>query len=285
MLGLLLTAGLATGAVYALIGVSYNLMYNTSRVISFTSGTFGMLGAVFGAFFVGQAGLPVVVALLGALLIGAAAGLLTEFIAVRPVLSRIDTHMYVLSTLALSLIIEEAVGLWWGTEPRPFPRLFEGGNGWVDQKYWLPVVTLAVVVGLLALLNNRTLTGRAFLAISQDPYAARALGLPHTSIRVGVYMLAGVVGALAGFMAGQLTFAFFSIGVAFAFSGFVAIAIGGLGNNLGAVVGGISLGVVEQLANYFLGGSYRGTAALLTLVVALLILPNGIFGHAEPRRV
>lgn len=273
------------GAVYGLIGVSYNLMYNTSRVVSLTSGQFGMLGAVFGAYFMSRIGLPTPVALIAVLIVGALAGIATELMAVRPVLSRIDSHLYVLSTLALGLIIQYGVGNWWGTEPKPFPRILDFGNGHIDQKYWLPVLTLFVVTGLLAILNNKTLVGRAFLAISEDPFAARALGLPHATIRLSVYALAGIVGALAGFMAGQLTFAYYALGITFVINGFVAIAIGGLGDNRGAIVGGLTLGVIEQLANYMLGGSYKETAVLVVFVAALLIVPSGLFGHAEARRV
>lgn len=285
MVTALLLAGIAMGSVYALIGVSYNLMYNTSRVVSLTAGQFGMLGAVLGAYFISQIGLDPWVALICALAVGVLAGVATEVIAVRPVLKRIDTHLYVLSTLALALIIEEAVAVWWGTEPLPFPSLLPEGAPPLNEQFWLPVVALFAVVGLLWLLNNRTLVGRAFLAISEDPLAARAMGLPDQAIRLAGYAMAGAVGSLAGFVGGSLTFAYFAIGVLFVFNGFVAIAIGGIGDNRGAVIGGLALGVVEQLANYTLGGSYKGTAVLLTLLVALLILPSGIYGHAEARRV
>lgn len=281
----LLVAGVAMGCVYAFVGISYNLMYNTSRVVSLTSGQFAMMGGVGGAFFISRLGWNPVLGLLLALVIGALAGLVTELVAVRPVLKRIDSHLYVLSTLALALIIEEAVALWWGTEPRPFPRLLQQVDPGISARYWLPMVGLAVLVSLLYLLNHHTLVGRAFLAIAEDPLAARALGLPDTAIRIAGYMLAGAVGALGGFLGGQMTYAYFAIGVLLVFNGFVAIAIGGLGDHRGAVIGGIALGVVEQIANYEFGGSYKGTAVLVLLVVALLVLPNGIFGHPEARRV
>lgn len=283
MLVSLLVAGIAMGCVYALVGISYNLMYNTSKVVSLTSGQFAMMGAVAGAYLVTDLHLHPLVALALTLVIGLVAGLLTELVAVRPVLKRIDTHLYVLSTLALALIIEESVALWWGTEPRPFPALLHDVG--VGSAYWLPVLALVIVVTGLTLLNRRTLVGRAFLAIAEDPTAARALGLPDRAVRMGGYMLAGVVGALGGFAGGQLTYAYFSIGVLLVFNGFVAIAIGGLGDNRGAVIGGIVLGIAEQVANYWFGGSYKGMAVLLVLMAALLVLPNGLFGKAEARRV
>lgn len=285
MSGELIIAGIAMGCVYAMVGVSYNLMYNTSRVVSLTSGQFAMIGAVLGAYLATQVGLPVIVAFLLTLAIGAVAGLATELIAIRPVLSRIDTHLYVLSTLALGLIIEESVALWWGTEPRPFPSVLPDLGFGIGSIYWLPILALILVVSLLHLLNRHTLVGRAFLAISEDPYAARAIGIPDQAIRVAGYMLAGLVGALAGFAGGQMTYAYFAIGVTFVFNGFVAIAIGGLGDNRGAVIGGVLLGVIEQVSSYTLGGSYKGTAVLVVLVAALLVIPNGIFGRAEARRV
>ncbi|MGV9797564.1 branched-chain amino acid ABC transporter permease [Mycobacterium sp. NPDC003449] len=285
MLKSLLVAGIAMGSVYALVGISYNLMYNTSKVVSLTSGQFAMVGAVAGAYLVSDLDLNPAASLVLVLVIGMLAGCLTEVIAVRPVLKRIDTHLYVLSTLALALIVEEAVALWWGTEPRPFPRLLENVDLGVGSAYWLPVLALIVVVAALTLLNRRTLVGRAFLAIAEDSTAARALGLPDRAVRMGGYMLAGVVGALAGFVGGQLTYAYFSIGVLLVVNGFVAIAIGGLGDNRGAVIGGLVLGVAEQVANYLFGGGYKGVTVFLILMAALLVLPNGIFGKAEARRV
>jgi branched-chain amino acid transport system permease protein len=285
MIADILVAGIAIGAVYAMIGLAYNVMYSTSKVMSFTAGMLGMLGSVFGAYFITVLGWPVLLGLPAALLVGAAFGLLTERLAVRPVLRSIDKHLYVLSTLAMALMLQQVVAIWWGTEPRPFPTLLGIGQGRWSEEYWLPVVACLVTVAALEWFYHHTLTGRAFLAISEDAGAARALGIPERRMRVLSYMLSGVVGAFAGFVGGELLLAFFANGMNLTFYGFIPIAIGGLGSNRGALVGGLALGILQQVANYLFGGNWVSVVAFVVFIAILLIMPRGLFGAAEPRRV
>lgn len=105
MIASILTSGLAVGAIYALIGVTYNTMFSASRVISFTAGMLGMLGGVFGSLFILRLALPMPVGFLLTISCCALIGVVTEFVAVRPVLKSLDQHLYVLTTLALALMI------------------------------------------------------------------------------------------------------------------------------------------------------------------------------------
>jgi branched-chain amino acid transport system permease protein len=129
------------------------------------------------------------------------------------------------------------------------------------------------------------LVGRAFLAISEDNYAARALGLPEQGLRIASYALAGIIGVLAGFSAGQLLFASLANGPLLNFYGFVPVALGGMGSNRGAVVGGLALGLFQQVANYFFGGIFSSVAVFIVFIVALLVRPEGLAGAATARRV
>jgi branched-chain amino acid transport system permease protein len=286
MLAAILAAGLAVGAVYALIGITYNIMFSASRVMSFTSGQVGMLGGVFGALFITRLGLPVVPGMVLALAGCALVGVVTEVVAVRPVLKALDQHLYVLSTLALALMIQTFTAIEWSTEPEPFPRLVGVGTGgpW-DEKFWLPVVACAAALIGLELLYRRTLVGRAFLAIAEDNFAARALGLPERNLRMASFALAGAVGGLAGFAGGELLLAFFANGATLNFLGFVPVALGGLGNNRGAVIGGLALGVFQQTANFLVGGVFSGVAVFAVFIVVLLVAPQGLFGAPAARRV
>lgn len=285
MLASILASGLAMGAIYALIGITYNTMYSTSRVMSFTAGQLGMLGGVFGSLFMLRLGLPLIVGLPLVILAGAAVGVLTEIIAVRPVLKSLEQHLYVLSTLALALLIQHTVAVEFSTEAQPFPRLFDLGSGPWDEKYWLPVVTAFVTISALELLYRRTLVGRAFLAIAEDNLAARALGLPERGLRVTSYAMAGAIGALAGFAGGQLLLAFVGNGHLLNFYGFIPVALGGLGNNRGAVFGGLALGLFQQAANFAVGGIFSAVAVFALFIVALLIAPQGLLGSFKARRV
>ena len=118
-------SGLAIGCIYALIAIAYNVMFSASRVFSFTAGTLGMVGGILGSLFILRMGMPIWVGFLLALAGGALLGVVTEIIAVRPVLKAIDQHLYVLSTLALALIVQQFAAIMWSTEPQPFPRIFD----------------------------------------------------------------------------------------------------------------------------------------------------------------
>ncbi|HVY18093.1 MAG TPA: branched-chain amino acid ABC transporter permease [Rhodopila sp.] len=286
MLPSILASGLAIGAVYALIGITYNTMFSASRVMSFTAGQLGMLGGVLGSLFILRLGLPPIVGFVVTLAACAVVGVITEVVAVRPVLSKLDQHLYVLSTLALALMIQQVTAIEWSTEPQPFPRLFGIGNGgpW-DEKFWLPLVACAVVVIGLEYLYRRTLVGRAFLAISEDNFAARALGLPERNLRIASYAMAAVIGGIAGFASGELLLAFFANGAMLNFYGFVPVALGGLGNNRGAIIGGLALGLFQQAANFTFGGVFASVAVFIVFIVVLLAAPQGLFGATAARRV
>ena len=281
--------GLAVGAVYALIGITYNVMFSASRVFSFTAGMLGMLGGVLGALFINKLGLNAVLALLLVLACGALLGIVTEVLTVRPVLKSIDQHLYVLSTLAFALMIQQVVAIEFGTEAYPFPVLIpiDPNSIWgaIDQKFWLPVLACAVTIVGLELLYRKTLIGRAFLAIAEDSYAARALGLPETRLRMASYALAGVIGALAGFTGAQMLLAFFGNQSILNFYGFVPVALGGMGSNRGAVIGGLALGLFQQAANFLVGGIFAAVAVFAVFIIVLLLRPEGLAGAATARRV
>jgi len=283
----LIVSGLAAGALYAATALAYNVMYSTSKVLSVTTGHLAMLGGVFGAFFIGGLGLHPLLGLAGAVAAGALFGLLTDVIAIRRVVSRSDEHLWLLSTLALATIVQQGVGLWWGTEPQPFPRLLpqDFSAGLADQKYWLPIATTAALAVVLELFYRRTLYGKLFVAMSEDTFAARARGIETDRIRALSYVIAGVIGGLAGFAAGQLTFAFFALGLTLTLNGFIALAVGGLGSNLGALVGGAALGLLNAFSSNLIGGEYQNTVSVGLLMVILLLKPEGLFGARNVRPV
>ena len=286
MLASILASGLAMGAVYALIGITYNTMFSASRVVSFTAGQLGMLGGVFGSLFVLRLGMPMIIGLLFTFACCAIIGVITEIVAVRPVLKSLDQHLYVLSTLALALMIQQVTAIEWSTEPQPFPRIFGVGSGGItDERFWLPIVACAATIIGLELLYRHTLIGHAFLAIAEDNFAARALGLPERNLRIASYALAGMIGALAGFSGGALLLAFVANGFLLNFYGFIPVALGGLGNNRGAIVGGFALGIFQQTANFLVGGIFSSVVVFVIFIILLLAAPQGLFGASATRRV
>ena len=281
----IVSTGVAIGCIYALIGITYNVMFSASRVFSFTAGTLGMLGGVLGALFIAQMGVPLIAGFLLVLAAGAVFGIVTEIVAVRPVLKSLDQHLYVLSTLALALMVQQFTAIEWGTESRPFPRLFDIARSDFDQELWLPMLACAAVIIGLELLFRYTLIGRAFLAISEDNYAARALGLPERGLRMASFALAGMIGALAGFAGGEMLLAFFGNAPILTFYGFVPVALGGMGNNRGTVVAGLLLGLFQQAANFLVGGIFASVAVFTVFIIVLLVRPEGLAGATLQRRV
>jgi branched-chain amino acid transport system permease protein len=279
--------GLAIGALYAATGIAYNVMFSTSKVLSIATGNLCMLGGIFGAFLIGQLQLPIAFGLFGAVAVGVAFGYLTEIVAIRRVLARSDEHLWLLSTLGLATVVQQSVGLWWGTEPRPFPRVIpqDFSSGLWDQKYWLPIAALVVIAVGMELFVRKTMLGKIFVAVSEDAFAARARGIATDRIRAMSYALAGAVGAFAGFAAGQLTYAYFAIGLILTLNGFIALAVGGLGSTIGAVVGGLALGLLTSVATALVGGQYVNTVAIGLLMVVLLVKPEGLFGSNKVRPV
>ncbi|GAB2893839.1 branched-chain amino acid ABC transporter permease [Paralcaligenes sp. KSB-10] len=282
-----LVTGLAIGSLYAAAALAYNAMYSTSKVLSFTTGHLFMISGVMGAYLIGDLKLPVFVGLAGAIASAIILGLLTEFVAIRRILARSEEHLWLLSTLALATIIQQSVVLLWGTEPKPFPRLIDQDftSGLWDQKYWLPIACVALVVVALDRFYRHTLFGKVFLAVAEDPFAARARGVATGRIRAFSYGIAGLLGGLVGFAGGQLTFADFAVGLTLTLYGFIALAVGGMGSNLGAVIGGLVLGLLSTLATYFFGGEYQRTIAVGLLMFFLLVKPEGLFGNQKMRQV
>ena len=280
-------AGLAIGMVFAAVALMYNVMYSTSKVLSVTTGHLSMLGGVFGAYVIYVLHLNWVWGLSASILVGAAFGWITEFVGVRRILAKSDEHLWLLSTLALATIVQQIIGLWWGTEPKPFPRLIDQdfNAGALDQKFWLPiVVTLLMAVGL-EIFYKKTMYGKVFMAMSEDPFAARARGISTDQIRQMSYLLSGALGGLSGFAAGQLTFAYFALGLTLTLNGFIALAVGGLGSNMGALIGGIALGLLNAFASHWFGGEYQQTLAVGLLLTVLLVKPEGLLGSRKLRPV
>ncbi|MGA0595201.1 branched-chain amino acid ABC transporter permease [Enterovirga sp. CN4-39] len=286
MIASIIASGLAIGAVYALIGITYNTMYSASRVMSFTAGQFGMLGGVFGALFMTSTGLPAAASFVLTVAACALAGVVTEIVAVRRVLHKLEQHLYVLSTLALAQMMAQLTAIGYGTEPKPFPRIFGIGRGDpLDEKFWLPLLACGAIIIALELLYRHSLLGFAFRAIAEDQFASRALGLPEAGLRVASFAIAGAIGGAAGFAGGQLLLAFFGNGGLLTFYGFIPVAIGGVGNNRGALAGGLALGLFQQAANFVFGGVFASVAVFTAFIVILLLAPNGIFGAVRTRRV
>lgn len=287
-----LVDALTIGALYGLVGVSFNIMYRPTGVLNFAQGDIVLLGAVVSWLVLEVYSLPWWVALLAVLAAGALFGVVEERIAIWPILRRSPTaHGWVLSTLAVSILAQNAMGITLSDEPRavsPAPGLSVRPlhlGPLAVSSYQLGVWVFVVLVTLLISLFYRSAHGRAVLALAEDRDAALLRGVRAGRLVILSFALGAAVAALTGLVAAPVTFAAVSLSPLFIIKGFEAAAIGGIGDDRGALVGGAILGIVEGFAAQVLNAGYRDAASFVTFMVILLIWPLGLFGKAALRRV
>lgn len=289
--GNLVISGLAVGAVYAIVGMSFNIVFATTNILNFSTPGLLMVGAMFGVFLYGSLGYPVVFALVLTVGMGIALGVGVETLAVRPLRGREDNLVAVLSTFGFGLVLQALFTIFMGTRPRPFPAIVPlrpfatVGGIRLGAHHMLLIGAALVVAALMHIYLRRTLTGKALRAVALDWDAAALRGIPVRRLSILSFAIAGGLAALAGFLAGPLTSAFPSMGLELALKGFIAAAIGGMGISSGALIGGLLLGVIESVAQYSVGTSYTTATALVLLLAILMVRPNGILGRRQLREV
>ena len=280
----LFVAGVATGAVYALAAIGFALLWQTSQTINFAQGEFVMLPA-FIVLSAMNLGLPFPLAII----IGIAASLLVlGFLFKQTVVDETIRHgalPLVISTIALGLLLKEGVKGAAGPEAQPFPPL--GGTAAVSiGDALLPVhslvaivVAVAAIAGLQAFLD-RTPLGRSIQATVQNPAVARVLGIPVERMIRYAFLINAALTALASILITPVYLASFANGEWLGLCTFVAALAGGL-NLRGAIVGGLALGFIDNLAAAYLPATGRGALPLVILIAVALFRPQGLFGRSE----
>jgi branched-chain amino acid transport system permease protein len=288
----LLVGALTAGSLYALVAMGFNILYRPTNVFNFAQGDLVMLGAMFGATFITLLGLPWFVGAALAMLAVSALALVEEKIAVAPVLSRSATsHGWVITTLAVSMILANLVGLGWGPDPiavRPPAPLSTDtfdllGANVSSYQIAVMVVTVVLVLGVEAFYGTRS--GKAVLAVAEDRDAALLRGINPNRLSSWSFFLGGGVAALTGVLAAPVLYASTGLGPSLLLKGFAAAAVGGIGNNRGALLAGYIIGIVEAVAAALLSPGYQLAATFAVMLAILLIRPHGLFGRAEARAV
>ncbi|WP_017523138.1 ABC transporter permease [Pusillimonas noertemannii] len=278
--------GLAIGQVYALIALGFSLVFGVSNLINFAQGALFMLGAFFAFSGVTWLGLPLPVAAVGSIALVTVLGIVLEGVALRP----LENGPYiapVLSTLAISIIVDQLAEIIWSPEGQAFPLPFEEVTFFIGGAYITSTDILIFVFGGLAALAltwflQYSWLGRGVRATAQDRDAAAQLGVRTDNVRRLAFALAGTLGALSGILVALYFKSVFpQMGMPFALKGFAAALLGGLTSIPGAVVGGLSLGIVETLASAYVGEGYRDLVAFSLLLVFLLFRPQGLLGDSR----
>jgi branched-chain amino acid transport system permease protein len=283
-----IVAGLKSGAIYALVALGFTLVYGSTGIINFAQGEFFMLGGMLSVFFHGL-GLPLPLAGLAGVATTAAVGVAFERVALRP---RRDAGPLVLIIITIggSMVLKSLARHVFGPNEASLPEFTPGpsfdiaGVAIERQALWVWGVTLVIVVALWWL-YRRTKFGRAMRACSLSHDAARLMGIDTARIVMVSFGLAAVIGALAGLVFTPLTLTSWDVGATIGLKGFAAAILGGLGNPVASVVGGLVLGLLESLSIAFISSTYKDAISLLVLLIVLFWRPQGLFGRSRREKL
>jgi branched-chain amino acid transport system permease protein len=285
----LLIAGLATGAIYAIVAVGFTLLWQTSQTINFAQGEFVMLPA-FLMLAAMQAGAPFWLAIIiGMLLSMLLLGLGFKLLLVDPML-RHGVLPLAIATMALAIGIKEAVKQFFSAEASPFPSIVPAGDIAIlgrqvsVQSLGVLALAIAAVIALTALLN-RTSIGHQMQATAQNPVVARIIGIPVERMILLTFLINAFLVALASLLITPIYLAKFSSGEVLGQAAFIAAIVGGFNQVRGAIVGGLLIGVIDNLAAAYVSTQYRAAVPMILLIVIILLRPQGLLGRAEERTV
>lgn len=276
-------SGITVGSVYAIVAIGFNIIYSATGVLNFAQGEFVMLGgmvAITLATF-----LPVPVAVAGAVAIVTLFGCGLELVFFRKLRSHSILHMIII-TIGLSIVIQELALHVWDEKVRSLPY-FTGneassvkllGAALSPQVIWV-LGTAAVVVMLLQVFYKRTLYGRAMRACSSNPEAAMLVGINTGNMRTAAFGLSAGLGALAGCVISPISMTHYEMGPGLAIKGFAAAILGGLGNPMAAVAGGLIVGLIEAFSVSVIPSAFKDVAAFAILLAMLFLRPHGLFGR------
>lgn len=288
-----LVAGLAVGSVYGLIALSYTVVFNSTAIFNIAQGDLMMAGVLMSYFCLDVWHLPQIVALLGIIAVVVSLSVLEERVAVRPFVRRpgMGGLGWFIATLAFSLIIETSASLIYGQNPVvAIPSAL--GNGTITvggvhiaSKFLLAFIVMIAVMVLLEIFYKRTWLGTAMRGVAEDREVSALRGIDALRISTLAFVIAGLVTALAAFVVAPIVSSDVTVGLTYGLKGFIALAIGGFGSLRGCVIGGLLLGVGEQVFDLYVSSNYEVLAGLILILVVLAVRPTGLFGTRQVREV
>jgi branched-chain amino acid transport system permease protein len=289
MIGSALISGLGLGSMYGLLALGFYVTYAVSSTVNFAQGSSMMLGAVFAYTFAVNLGWHFIPAAAIALVLCAVYGLVVEAVAVRP-FARRGSNAWLMATVALGIIADNTVLFTFGKEPRGFvlPWASEGitllGIHVSKMQLAIPAAGLALAA-LLHWFSRKAKYGKAMLAVVQNADAARLMGINVPLAIMAAYALSTTFAGAAGIMIAPLFNVHSDMGTLFGLKAFAVAILGGITSAWGVMLAGLLFGLVESLITAFLGSSYTQILTFTLVIVALAIVPNGLFGRAELKKV
>jgi len=281
--------GVLAGSVFALVAVGFTLVYSVMGVPNLAQGAFVVLGALTMYSLETHLRWPLLAAVPGAAVVAALVGGATERLVIRPARRRLPTSGMLILMVGLLTLFEGASLVIWGSQPYSIPA-FSGerpaaiaGIRIPTQGFWILGATAASVV-LLWYILARTVFGKALRACAENPVAASLMGVPVSRMTLFAFAAGAALGAIGGEVLGPITSIEFDTGRFFTNSGFIAFALGGMGSFFGAVVGGVGLGLVQQLTAGYISSLFSNTLTLVLLLAVLIWRPGGLLGGGGVRR-
>ncbi|MBV9252279.1 MAG: branched-chain amino acid ABC transporter permease [Acetobacteraceae bacterium] len=278
-------SGLSVGSIYALIAEGYYITYITTGALNFGQGEFLMIGALFGLTCYVALGLPYAVAVLAAVLLTGLMGVILERGAIRPVMRHALSLSWVLSTVAVSIMLKNAAVQIWGPEQIKFPSPFGEGvvqigpAGIFPQELFIIATALGTVLAVQLFLR-RSLLGKALIAVAFNRNAAAVMGINVRAMVVLAFVLSSALAGIGGVLIAPITFAWAYMGTVPGIKAFAAAIFGGLENPIGILIGGLVIGLLEQLFGIINSNLKEGITFLFILLI-LAVRPTGLMGRKE----
>jgi len=281
-------SGMGAGGLYALTGLAFVTIYKATRVVNIAIGEMLMIGAyLFFAFTAGMR-LPVWAAIPAAMLASGVFGAVVERVMIRPMLGESPISSFMV-TVGLGSILVGAVELIWTADQQRLPEFFPSapvkiGQALLSAKVFWGFVVAVLLIGAVLLAFRYWRGGVALRATASDQQAAYSMGIDVPRVFSLAWVAAAMIACVAGIVVGSIGGISSVMGV-FGLSVLVVVIFGGLDSVLGALVGGLVVGVIEALTGFYIGGEYRLLATFLLLVLVLLVRPYGLFGTHEIERL
>ena len=282
-----LLSGVTVGFIYALVGMGFTVIYNSSGIINFSQGEFVMAGGM-SAVFLLKTGMPFWMAFILSILITALLGIilwkLIDLSKEKSVISMI------ILTLGYSIFLRGLAEVVFDKELHTLPSFVSDGSISVFgtvltyQSLLIIVVSIVIVIALY-LFFNKTKTGKAMIATSNNPESAKLMGINIKKILMLNFAISATIAAIGGMLLAPITSTNYEIGIMLGLKGFSAAVIGGLSQPFGAVVGGLILGILESLVAGYISSEYKDAVAFVALLGILFFMPGGIFSNLKAQRV
>lgn len=283
-----LFSGLTIGAIYALVALGFTLIYNASDVINFAQGEFVMIGGMV-TFFAVAAGIPLPIAALIALVTAIVIGMLLHLLAIEPAKGASPVTLIII-TIGASIFLRGVAAVVFDKNYHSYPPFAGsdpiqiGGATVLPQSLIVLLGTLLIVLALWVL-TTKTMIGKAMTATATNRLAARLVGI-NTALIVGLsFGVSAAIGAIGGILVTPITLTNYDIGTLLALKGFAAAMLGGMGHPVGAVVGGLMVGLLETFGAGYISSAYKDAIAFLVILAVLFVMPQGLFGRAGVERV